>query len=262
MYTGQQYDQVTGQHYLRARYYNPLLGRFLQEDVYRGDGLNLYAYCDNNPVVYYDPSGYSNQYGAAGKPSTRDLNDAIGSIAQSLGWTVTHGAKGHKEEYFPGLVSGGRQGSHKPDLTLSKNIDDQIVTVRINTTTDAKGNIPDTRERRNAQELNQQIKLRNAQNTETDSLGQIVTISKTNGNINNVDYNQITQPVDPFNQQFQNPNVADEMNNLKEGLNKLAKEMADGKTAAQIAQDYDAITAANQENEKVKRKENGCNGEK
>ena len=30
----------------------------MQEDVYQGDGLNLYAYCHNNPVVYYDPSGY------------------------------------------------------------------------------------------------------------------------------------------------------------------------------------------------------------
>ncbi len=61
LYTGQQYDQVTGQYYLRARYYNPVVGRFLQEDVYRGDGLNLYAYCHNNPVVYYDPSGYVSQ---------------------------------------------------------------------------------------------------------------------------------------------------------------------------------------------------------
>ena len=57
-YTGQQYDEQTGQYYLRARYYNPVLGRFMQEDVYQGDGLNLYAYCVNNPVVYYDPSGY------------------------------------------------------------------------------------------------------------------------------------------------------------------------------------------------------------
>ena len=57
-YTGQQYDTATGQYYLRARFYNPALGRFLQEDVYRGDGLNLYAYCKNHPVGYYDPSGY------------------------------------------------------------------------------------------------------------------------------------------------------------------------------------------------------------
>lgn len=47
-----------GQYYLRARFYNPVTGRFLQEDVYRGDGLNLYAYCANNPVYYEDPSGH------------------------------------------------------------------------------------------------------------------------------------------------------------------------------------------------------------
>ena len=57
-YNGEQYDKVTQQYYLRARYYNPLVGRFTQEDVYRGDGLNLYAYCGNNPVMYVDPSGY------------------------------------------------------------------------------------------------------------------------------------------------------------------------------------------------------------
>ena len=58
-YTGQQYDELTGQYYLRARYYNPVLRRFMQKDVYQGDGLNLYAYCGNNPVVYYDPSGFT-----------------------------------------------------------------------------------------------------------------------------------------------------------------------------------------------------------
>lgn len=59
LYTGQQFDQITQQYYLRARYYNPVIARFTQEDVYRSDGLNLYTYCDNNPIIYYDPSGYS-----------------------------------------------------------------------------------------------------------------------------------------------------------------------------------------------------------
>jgi len=65
LYTGQQYDQEMGQYYLRARYYNPMVGR-LQEAPYRGDGLNLYAYCKNNPVTYYDPSGLVAVDAAAG----------------------------------------------------------------------------------------------------------------------------------------------------------------------------------------------------
>lgn len=57
-YAGQQYDCATKQYYLRARHYDPSAGRFMQEDAYWGDGLNLYAYCGNNPVMYYDPSSY------------------------------------------------------------------------------------------------------------------------------------------------------------------------------------------------------------
>ena len=60
-YADQQYDDLTEQYYLRARYYNPVLGRFMQEDAYLGDGLNLYAYCRNNPVIYWDPSGYDSK---------------------------------------------------------------------------------------------------------------------------------------------------------------------------------------------------------
>ena len=58
-YNAQIEDDLTGLYYLRARYYNTGIGRFTQEDVIYNDGLNLYAYCSSNPVMYADPSGYA-----------------------------------------------------------------------------------------------------------------------------------------------------------------------------------------------------------
>ena len=58
-YNGEMLDPVTQQYYLRARFYNPIIGRFTQEDTYYGDGLNLYQYCQANPVGYVDPSGHN-----------------------------------------------------------------------------------------------------------------------------------------------------------------------------------------------------------
>ena len=60
-FTGEQYDPIAGLYYLRARFYNPVIGRFIQEDTYYGDGLNLYSYCQNNPVRYVDPSGFKKE---------------------------------------------------------------------------------------------------------------------------------------------------------------------------------------------------------
>ena len=58
-YNGEMLDPVTQQYYLRAGFYNPVIGRFTQEDTYYGDGLNLYQYCQANPVGYVDPSGHN-----------------------------------------------------------------------------------------------------------------------------------------------------------------------------------------------------------
>ena len=55
-YNGEYFDEETGFIYLRARYYDPGVGRFVSEDPIR-DGTNWYAYCVNNPVNAVDPSG-------------------------------------------------------------------------------------------------------------------------------------------------------------------------------------------------------------
>lgn len=55
---GQQYDQGSELYCMRARYYDPELGRFLSEDpIGISGGLNLYAYAGNDPVNVADPSG-------------------------------------------------------------------------------------------------------------------------------------------------------------------------------------------------------------
>ena len=100
LYTGQQYDQEMGQYYLRARYYNPQLGRFTQEDVHRGDGLNLYVYCHNNPVIYYDPSGYANEiYGYDSATGTYTNRETGSIVPSSVAKPTTVGTTGQSSVY-------------------------------------------------------------------------------------------------------------------------------------------------------------------
>ncbi|MGG1305238.1 RHS repeat-associated core domain-containing protein, partial [Brevibacillus agri] len=62
-YAGEMYDKESGFYYLRARYYDPKMGRFVSEDTVKGQvdnplTLNRYTYTHNNPVRYIDPTGH------------------------------------------------------------------------------------------------------------------------------------------------------------------------------------------------------------
>ncbi len=54
-FTGKEYD-ATGLIYFNARYYDPVVGRFLTEDPSR-KGHSWYSYCNNNPISRTDPTG-------------------------------------------------------------------------------------------------------------------------------------------------------------------------------------------------------------
>ena len=91
-YRGYRYDVETGLYYLNSRYYNPEIGRFINADdpevlqlaAQSGQilGANLFAYCGNNPVMGYDPSGYF--YISAG--TIKSIVRAIFAGCRSIGW--------------------------------------------------------------------------------------------------------------------------------------------------------------------------------
>lgn len=75
-YRGYYYDSETGLYYLRSRYYDPAVKRFINEDeqlsLDKGvQGQNLFCYADNNPVVRYDPDG---------KDALDVVNDLVGLV--------------------------------------------------------------------------------------------------------------------------------------------------------------------------------------
>ena len=62
-YKGYYYDERIELYYLKSRFYSPWFRRFLTPDninyldVNNAGCINLYAYCNNNPVMYVDPDG-------------------------------------------------------------------------------------------------------------------------------------------------------------------------------------------------------------
>ena len=92
-YRGYYYDYDMGLYYLQSRYYNPVWGRFLNADGYvnaNGDliGFNMYAYCGNNPVMGYDPSGYVSWWGVLAGALIATAGIAIAVASYGIGSSV------------------------------------------------------------------------------------------------------------------------------------------------------------------------------
>ena len=132
-YRGYYYDVESGLYFLNARYYNPQWRRFISPDDTSyldpgtPSGLNLYAYCNNDPVNYSDPSGnFAVSLAIAGLIVGAVIGATIGGIAaynaakdngsegwELFGWTalgilgggVVGGAIGYGIGYYWPLIS-------------------------------------------------------------------------------------------------------------------------------------------------------------
>lgn len=96
-YIGMERDEESGLSYHSARYYLPWLGRWLSADpIGIGDGVNVYGYCNNKPIVCIDIFGlYRINYDEGNHPDMQEKNyykvkegDTYSSISKETGVSI------------------------------------------------------------------------------------------------------------------------------------------------------------------------------
>ncbi len=118
--------EENGWYYMRARYYDPALGRFISEDPIGFDGgdVNLYAYVLNNPINMIDPDGLASLWiGGSGIVAAVEEGGNVGkgwAADTSLG-TGVYLTKGTSKGIAAsaGLEFGLYTGSIKGDTTVT-----------------------------------------------------------------------------------------------------------------------------------------------
>ncbi len=113
VFTGHEHDEETGLIYMKARFYDPDVGRFLNQDTYLGESgtppsLHRYLYAYSNPNYYTDPSGHCVEpiTGAACLTVAAYTAVAATAAAATVWWNTDSDADGrtHGEESIATIV--------------------------------------------------------------------------------------------------------------------------------------------------------------
>ena len=116
-YRGYYLDTETNLYYLQSRYYDSYVGRFINADGQLNGGLlgnNMFAYCENNPVMRTDPNG-NGWFGAIAGAICGTL---VGAAYGALNALVTGSNMGESvlESAAIGLISGAITGCVAEDI--------------------------------------------------------------------------------------------------------------------------------------------------
>jgi RHS repeat-associated protein len=108
-YAGEQHDDETGFYYLRARYYDPSVGRFINQDTYEGDitnplSLNLYTYCHNSPLGCVDPSGHAAKDARYSQNQVDYLNNLVSASGNSWAQQQINEGRFYVDPNEPGVA--------------------------------------------------------------------------------------------------------------------------------------------------------------